>query len=389
MEKYTIVFLGHRLCGWGGGIDYLCQIVSSYSYIKHCIDNIEIEMLTIMPYIDDSNSDAVLRKHTLETNLINIEPSMMIHSLEKGESLEEKIVKLNPDLIIPYHCGAFRNISIPYISYIPDFQEEYYREFFSAYEIVKRRQLNSYVLSHAPYILATSRSVAQDINRFYPNSSARVFVQPFAPLSSSAYWDTGDVSLTKYALPGQYFVISNQFWMHKDHMTAFRAIKLLIQMGYRDVCLVCTGKMEDYRNFDYQKTLKEFISDNVLGENIKLLGYIPKNEQIEIMKNAMALIQPSWFEGDPGGCSVYEAVSYGKTVIMADTAVNMEAKGMDGIYYFKTGNSRDLAMQMKKILDGEIKYRTYSIEMVKKIYEKNAKTITEFYLDVARQAVKR
>ena len=387
MEKYKILFLGSGLCEWGGGIDYLCQIVSAYSYLARHTDAVKIEMSAIIPFIDTSILDDKLRKEILISNLIKIESSIKIYYLSQNESLKEKIMQMQPDFVMPYCYGAFRNFSIPYISYIPDFQEEYYKQYFSPTVIVVRRQVNAFILSYAPYVIATSNSVALDIKKFYPQCRSHIFIQPFAPLSCCEYWNTSNVDLTKYELPDKYFIVSNQFWMHKDHITVFRAVKSLLESGYKDVFVVCTGKMEDYRNTNYNEELKQFISENSLEKNIKLLGYISKLEQIEIMKNAIALIQPTQFEGDPGGCSVYEAVSYGKAVIMSDILVNLEASGTEDVYYFKVGDSEDLASKMKLLFKKA--YRPYKVEIAQRIFEKNVKIITKFYMDMMKCVVKR
>lgn len=118
-----------------------------------------------------------------------------------------------------------------------------------------------------------------------------------------------------------------------------------------------------------------------------MLGYISKLEQIEIMKNAIALIQPTQFEGDPGGCSVYEAISYGKSVIMSDILVNLEASGTEDVYYFKVGDSKDLALKMILLLKKT--YKPYKVEIVERIFERNVKIITKFYMDIMKYVVKR
>lgn len=38
-----------------------------------------------------------------------------------------------------------------------------------------------------------------------------------------------------------------------------------------------------------------------IESKIKILGHIPKLEQIELIKNCIAVIQPTLFEGGPGG----------------------------------------------------------------------------------------
>src|SRR6266849_6060937 len=55
----------------------------------------------------------------------------------------------------------------------------------------------------------------------------------------------GDVQHKR--LPGKFFIISNQFWMHKSHQTAFDALRLIRDAGFADVHILCTGNLHDYR----------------------------------------------------------------------------------------------------------------------------------------------
>ena len=79
-------------------------------------------------------------------------------------------------------------------------------------------------------------------------------------------------------------------------------------------------------------------------------GLVPKEHQIEIMKRAIAVIQPSRFEGGPGGGSVYDATSLGVRSIVSDIPVNLELP-IDGkfISKFKVGDPVGLLSQMRRI----------------------------------------
>ena len=44
-----------------------------------------------------------------------------------------------------------------------------------------------------------------------------------------------------------YLIVSNQFWAHKDHITAIKAVELLNKTLDKKVNLICTGFMYDYR----------------------------------------------------------------------------------------------------------------------------------------------
>jgi glycosyltransferase involved in cell wall biosynthesis len=80
-----------------------------------------------------------------------------------------------------------------------------------------------------------------------------------------------------------------------------------------------------------------------------LLGLIPRLDQIEIMKNACAVIQPSLFEGGPGGGSVTAALALDVPSICSDIPVNRELEG-ERVTFFKASDASDLAEKMRAAL---------------------------------------
>lgn len=386
---YRVLFLGDKLCSWGGGVDYLCQIICAYTFLAETRKDIELEMNVVVlnpNSVETELSDGDKNRiQTLIEGVLKINPSIKIHLVEHSGRIRDLVHSLKPDFCIPVLQGLIKEENINYVTYLGDFQEEYLPEFFSAFEIKCRRQNNKYIIDNTKNILATSQSAFDDITKYYGKPKAKVFVQPFAPLSSPRLWDTFNVKLEKYNLPSKYFIISNQFWQHKNHLTAFKAVNSLVSDGYDDIVLLCTGEMNDYRNADYIFTLKDYVKTHSLEKNIRFLGYLPKLDQIEIMKKSLALIQPTLFEGDPGGCSVYEAVSYGKKVVMSDIPVNKEAKGTKGVFYFSPFDYEKLGEIMLKLqIDNN---SSYSIEEVKNIYENNSNKLGNFYLSMFREIV--
>lgn len=165
----------------------------------------------------------------------------------------------------------------------------------------------------------------------------------------------------KYDLPDNFFLISNQFWIHKDHFTAFNALNAIKSKS--DVVIVCTGVIEDYRRPNYAEEINQYLASNGLTERVKMLGHIPKRDQIEILKNSIALVQPTLFEGGPGGGCVYDAVSLGVPVILSDIPVNLEVVA-DNIWFFKAEDSIDLAEKMSFVLRTNI-HRTTQEALLK------------------------
>jgi glycosyltransferase involved in cell wall biosynthesis len=98
------------------------------------------------------------------------------------------------------------------------------------------------------------------------------------------------------------------------------------------------------------ENLMREISELRLQDHILLLGHIPKLDQIYIMKECIAVIQPTLFEGGPGGGSVYDAVALGVPSIVSDIPVNKEIVDKN-VLFFKAGSEQDLYHNMLKIMD--------------------------------------
>ena len=104
--------------------------------------------------------------------------------------------------------------------------------------------------------------------------------------------------------------------------------------------IVFTGKMEVYPDTIHIDMLKKYITDNGLQQNVSLLGVIPREHQLTIMKHAEAVLQPSMFEG--WNTTIEDAKSQQLPVIASDIAVHKEQLGDKG-YYFDPENENELA----------------------------------------------
>ena len=144
-----------------------------------------------------------------------------------------------------------------------------------------------------------SQNTKKDFCKFYGMAPERVFVLPFcATLGHDKMGEDMPGVPEKYGISKPYFLISNQFYAHKRHDIAFKALKQVRENGY-DVMIVCTGLMKEAPVL--AESLMKMCLELGLGDNVKFLGVIPKKDQIELMKNAISVIQPSEFEGDCSG----------------------------------------------------------------------------------------
>jgi len=67
------------------------------------------------------------------------------------------------------------------------------------------------------------------------------------------------------------------------------------------------------------------------------------------MRGAVAVVQPTLFEGGPGGGAVWEAVGLGVPALVSDIDVNREINDA-GVTFFRVGDSDQLAARMHETL---------------------------------------
>ena len=62
------------------------------------------------------------------------------------------------------------------------------------------------------------------------------------------------------------------------------------------------------------------------------------------------MIQPSLYEGGPGGFSSYEAICFKKKILLADIKINKEIK-YENAFFFKNNSSENLQKKMEMIIN--------------------------------------
>lgn len=259
-----------------------------------------------------------------------------------GINLSPKII----DVIYPNPSEYIVRISKKNLFWIPDFQEIYYPHFFSAENLKKRKEFVERIINQKYHLILSSESVKNDFLSLYPDSKIRLSVLPFAVSNISEIFLSQEQLSEKYGINDKYFALPNQLWIHKNHLLVFRAIKNLKER-YPDIQVICTGKEFDSRDTEHPLKLKKFIKENYLEKNILMLGFIDRKDQLSILKNSIALIQPSLFEG--WNTSIEEAKALNKYVIASDIDVHREQ--LDGIeaVFFKIDDEKTLIMELEKI----------------------------------------
>jgi len=175
---------------------------------------------------------------------------------------------------------------------------------------------------------------------------AKTHILHFATVPLPSWFQDPAPVVAKYNLPPIYFIVCNQFWIHKDHVTAFEAAAKLKRQGLR-VDLVCTGPTHDNRHPEFFPKLESQIKALGIEQQVHILGMIPREEQICLIRASQAVLQPSQFEG--WSTVIEDARSVGKPVIASNFAVHLE-QNAPGTSFFHMGDSDACARAITEFL---------------------------------------
>jgi len=193
-------------------------------------------------------------------------------------------------------------------------------------------------LRDARITIASSEAARAALERFYGTGRVRVlrFVsQPRAlariPLAQL---------VAKFHIPARYVHLPNQLWKHKNHELVVEALR-----AAPEVTVVATGPREDYRHADVYDALLARVRAAGVEARFHHLGLVSFAELISLMSHAVAVVNPSRFEG--WSTTVEEAKSLGKRVLVSDLAVHRE-QAPARASYFGVDDAAALAAQLRE-----------------------------------------
>ena len=221
--------------------------------------------------------------------------------------------------------------SIRTIGWIPDFQHLHIPSFFSNKELKRRDREFARIANNCDRIIVSSVTAQRDLARIAPHAIARSRVLRFVPeIDLSAADHTFAPLRAKYEIETEYFFLPNQFWIHKNHAAVIDALKILQD---RDIHLLvlATGNTFDSRSDSYFASLMAKLANLGLRDSFRVLGVIPYSDMISLMSHAVAVVNPSLFEG--WSSTVEEGKLLGKTLLLSDLPVHREQNPKRAVFF--------------------------------------------------------
>lgn len=214
------------------------------------------------------------------------------------------------------------HFAMPLLTWIPDFQHHRLPEMFPDDERRERDRRYRRIEQYATRVIVSSRDALNDWARFAPEAMSKARVLSFVAQVPAEVYSADPVWICNhYHLPQRFFYLPNQFWKHKNHQVVLRALDLL-HAQHPEIVVVCTGNTRDYRHSQHFAQLQDMIAAKQLATNFIILGAVPHEHVLQLMRQSLAVLQPSLFEG--WSTPVEEAKSIGKSIIISDLPVHRE-----------------------------------------------------------------
>lgn len=256
------------------------------------------------------------------------------------------------------------------IFWIPDCQELLMPELFFKRELDGRKHVYNEIIEAKSKVLFSSNAALNDFKSFYPQAVNPMFVVNFAVVHPAFESIAIEELKLKYSIRTPYFIVPNQFWVHKNHKIVLEAALLLSKRNI-NCNIAFTGKENDFRAPEYTKELKKFVNDHQLNNTVHFLGFIPREEQLCLMKNSMAIIQPSLFEG--WSTVVEDAKALNQWIILSDIKVHKEQMNKN-VHFFNPKDAESLATLLEmhinqKFICEPLKYQKSLEQFGQSFYE--------------------
>ncbi|MBB6127044.1 glycosyltransferase [Mucilaginibacter lappiensis] len=348
-----VAFLINFPKDYKGGINYIKNLLYTNSITQYP----DIEYYVILPsnieqeYIDVFSPYAKL----IFTNVFKERSLMWFLNKAFNKAFNFQLplyvlLKKNKINVIShsFFWGNYKALKI--VNWIPDFQCVHFPELWPQKQLDLITSINTNISKYSDVVILSSYDALNDFKKFAPFQIEKARVLQFVsqPGEINGIENLYQKIKEKYKLNNKFFYLPNQFWSHKNHMVVLKAVNQLVKEGINPL-VITTGVMNDFRgNNKNLDDIKSYIKQNNLEKNILLLGLIPYNEVLILMRKCIAVINPSFFEG--WSSTVEEAKSIGKTVILSDIPVHRE-QDPSKAFYFNPNQEDELADILKYVWD--------------------------------------
>lgn len=253
-----------------------------------------------------------------------------------------QIKKADPDVVVePAHFGPF-NLpdKIKRVTIIHDLTPVKYPQYHKHFSQMLQRVFLPGILKRADLIITNSQNTMQDVIEYSPESGNKTHFIHLGKEKIFKPVQNPDV-LAKYGLKKSYFLYVGTIEPRKNLSFLLKAYELFRAGNPGSVDLVIIGR-KGWKSKKFYKALAQ----NKYKKDIKLPGFVLRQDLPAIFTGALAFVFPSLYEGF--GLPVLEAMSCGTPCLVSNIGSLKEVIGESGMT-FHPDDSAKLVNQLTQI----------------------------------------
>lgn len=404
----NILFVAISGRDWIGGLYYINNVLYTLD-----IDNREDIQATVIVSSKQASLFSEFKmvrvielsdKHYAIKKLLRI-ASIRLFKRDCQREVARAAKQYDIDFIYPAIHYPFLGVADKCVGWIPDFQEFHYPEWFTSIEKLYRRTRTSYYAKRMKRLVLSSETARQDLVAIEPTVNAKIGIVHFISNIEARLGKVCDQAFIeqtkqKYHINGRFFIVCNQFWKHKNHQVVFEAINILKKGNkLNDITFVFTGSQRDYRTKGYFRFLIDrnnksnqtngcYTEVMTLAENsgflnrVNCVGLIERDEQLALMHDAIAVIQPSLFEG--WGTVVEDAKVLDADIALSDIPIHRE-QASDQCEFFNPHKADELARLLETMINRPSREKNYKAGLARA--KEHARNYAQAFLDLLEEEV--
>lgn len=249
------------------------------------------------------------------------------------------------DVVFPSFTENSCFKSKKFIHWKADFQEKYFAQYFTKNDIKYSNYFFKNLKKHPRDILVLSSYDAKnDFNTYYPELKNPTEILRFVSFLPSYEHINISKLKEKFQIRDSYFIVCNQFWPHKNHIRVLEALAILKNQGKISFQIVFTGTTSSHRSNTVFDNLKQYVEAHNLYNDVVITGFLQREEQLTLIKNSRAIIQPTYFEG--WSTVIEDAKALNHYVIASNINVNIEQIDKN-VTFFHPDSAEELAEILK------------------------------------------
>jgi glycosyltransferase involved in cell wall biosynthesis len=385
IKKIFMINIGFILedASWLGGVNYYRNLFSAITNLKN--NEVKITLFTgkdtSQSILNEFHDIKIVRSSFLDYRSPLAVLRKSLKKLLFGRDILLRIILYANNIQILSHSGSiFLPGNLKTIAWIPDFQHIHLPSFFCKKEIYRRNKIYKEWLSKCDIVIFSSASAKKDSEIFDKNYYKNSRILHFLPEISLNQESKFALISSKYDIPQSFFYVPNQFWAHKNHIVIIEALKILKSRDI-EIVVIMTGAMDDNRSREHIASIKAKSIEYNLQKNFKMLGVVPYEIVIELIRNCQAVINPSFFEG--WSSSVEEAKALGKITILSDIEVHREQDPPLG-FYFDPSSPQELADAIYSVNSSKT-YNQVSNSNLVSTYKQDRIKFANTYLNIVKE----